>query len=339
MSPTTAATRPPRPVRRRRIVPARALPASRRAGGRASADYGAGADPNWRSVDWRAHVGRREVLGRPVGYVDLGRGDGPPVVFIHGLSGRWQCWLENLAAVAEHRRVVALDLPGFGASPLPAERLTITLYARVVDELCEQLGLGPVAVVGNSLGGFTAAEVAIRHPARVERLVLAAAAGVSIAELIPHPARAFLSVLERAIPTDASAQRRLVARPATRHVIFAGMVRHPSRITPDLLLELFGGFGTPGLLPGFAALTSYDYRDRLDSIGCPTLIVHGRNDMQVPTADADRMAALIPGSEVLLFDDTGHLPMLERPRRFNEELLRFLGVPVAAPPPVTAPSS
>ncbi len=320
-------------------MPTRTLPASRRAGLRASADYGAGADPNWRSIDWNQHRRRTEILGRPVEYIDLGGGDGPPVVFIHGLAGRWQCFLENLAGVAEHRRVIAVDLPGFGASPMPAERLTITNYARTVDALCEHLGLGEVVLVGNSLGGFTAAEVAIRHPARVDRLVLAAAAGYSIAELMPQPAGAFIKLLGWTIPTSRDAQYRLIARPATRHIIFAGMVRHPSRIASDLLLELFAGFGTAGLVPGFAALTSYDYRDRLDSIGCPTLIVHGRNDMQVPTADADLMAALIADSEVLLFDDTGHMPMLERPRRFNEELLRFIGVPVAAPPPVPAPAA
>ncbi len=330
-------TGPRAPRGRRRIVPARALPAPRRAGVRASIDYGAPADPDWRGVDWAAHTHRREVLGRPVNYVDLG-GGGPAVIFIHGLSGRWQCWLENLAAVAEHRRVIALDLPGFGESPMPGERLTITHYARVVDALCEQLGLGLVALVGNSLGGFTAAEVAIRHPERVERLVLAAAAGISIAELVPQPAHAVLTLLRRAIPRSPEAQRRLVARPGTRHIVFAGMVRHPSRIAPDVLLELFAGFGTDGLLPGFVALTSYDYRDRLESIDAPTLIVHGSNDMQVPTGDADRMAELIPRSQMLIFDDTGHLPMLERPRRFNEELLRFLGVSVAAPTPVPAPA-
>jgi pimeloyl-ACP methyl ester carboxylesterase len=324
--------------RRRRIVPTRTLPASRRASGRASADYGAGADPNWRSIDWNRHRHRAEIRGRPVEYVDLGGGDGPPVVFIHGLAGRWQCFLENMPGVAEHRRVIGLDLPGFGASPMPAERLTITNYARTVDALCEHLGLGEVVLVGNSLGGFTAAEIAIRHPARVDRLVLAAAAGYSIAELMPQPAGGFIRVLGWTIPKSRAAQYKLIARPATRHIIFAGMVRHPSRIARDLLLEQFAGFGTPGLQPGFAALVSYDYRDRLDSIACPTLIVHGRNDMQVPTADADLMAALIADSEVLLFDDTGHMPMLERPRRFNEELLRFIGVPVAAPPPVPAPA-
>ncbi len=108
-------------------------------------------------------------------------------MFVHGLGGQWQNWLENIPRAAQERRVVALDLPGFGQSPMPREQITISRYGRVVDALAEQLGLGRVDVVGNSMGGFIAAEMAIQFPERVERLVLVSAAGITSADLAPRP--------------------------------------------------------------------------------------------------------------------------------------------------------
>lgn len=302
----------------------KARPASRRTAASAGEDYGAGNRPDWRGVNWRAHLHDAQVLGRQVRYVDYGRGDDAPVVFIHGLSGRWQNWLENIPKVAEQRRVVALDLPGFGSSQMPEEKTSITLYARVVDALCEQLGLGEVALVGNSMGGFTAAEIALRHPARVERMVLVSAAGISIAELWPVPVRLALSLIGGRTPASGPHRRAVIARPLARHIAFGGIVRHPSRIAPDLLYEQICGMGTKGLLPALDALTSYDLRGDLRAIDCPTLIVHGSDDMLVPIADASEFERSIAGSRTLILDDTGHMPMIERPQSFNAELLAFL---------------
>jgi len=106
------------------------------------------------------------------------RAAGPPLVLIHGHGGRWRNWLENIPALSRDRRVVALDLPGFGDSEMPVEDISISGYARVVDRLCERLGLGPVAMAGNSMGGFVAAELAVAFPERVEHLVLATPAGM-----------------------------------------------------------------------------------------------------------------------------------------------------------------
>src|SRR5689334_4395942 len=103
-----------------RFVPSTARPALVRSARRADDDYGAPGQPDWRTVDWRAHLHDLEIEGRRVHYVDLGEGDGPPVVFVHGLAGCWQNFLENLPAAAERRRTIALDLPGFGRSEMPA---------------------------------------------------------------------------------------------------------------------------------------------------------------------------------------------------------------------------
>src|SRR4051812_42586491 len=143
----------------------------------ADSEYGVSAEPNWREVDWRAHLHQVEIHGSSVNYVDIGSGDAEPVVFVHGLGGQWQNWLENIPRAAQERRVVALDLPGFGMSEMPRAEISVSNYARCVEALCQLLDLGRVPVVGNAMGGFVSSEVASRYPERVERLVLVSAAG------------------------------------------------------------------------------------------------------------------------------------------------------------------
>ena len=164
-----------------------ARPAGYRAARRAGHGYGETARPDWRGIDWAAHMHTAEIDGTPVNYVDIGSGEREPIVFVHGLGGQWQNWLENIPRAAEERRVVALDLPGFGLSPMPRERITISGYGRVVDALCERLGLGRVDVVGNSMGGYIAAEVAIQFPQRVDQLLLVSAAGITSANIAHAP--------------------------------------------------------------------------------------------------------------------------------------------------------
>src|SRR5271165_7675187 len=141
------------------------------------AAYGPVGRSAWLDVDWRSHQRWMIVDGRPVNTIELG--EGPPLVFVHGLSGSWQNWLEQLPVFASRNRVITLDLPGFGHSPMPAEQITISGYARVLEHLLDQLDVDAAAVVGNSMGGFVAAELAIAVPQRVERLVLVSAAGIS----------------------------------------------------------------------------------------------------------------------------------------------------------------
>jgi pimeloyl-ACP methyl ester carboxylesterase len=130
-------------------------------------------------VDWPAHQRWIEIDGTPANVIELG--DGPPLLFVHGLAGRWQNWLENIPHFAGRHRVVAIDLPGFGASAMPREAISIAGYARFLEGVCDVLSIDAAAVVGNSMGGHIASELAIRSPQRVERLMLVAAAGISAA--------------------------------------------------------------------------------------------------------------------------------------------------------------
>ncbi len=305
------------------VWPSPARVASRRIARRADEEYGATAQPDWRGVDWRAHQHDLEIDGRRVHYVDLGAGDAPPVVFIHGLGGCWQNWLETLPAVAQGRRVVALDLPGFAQSELPRESINITGFARTVEGLGAALDLGHVAVVGNSMGGYTAAELAIREPQRVERLVLVDSAGISLAE----PTRAGLLFGELVAKSGGGRPehtRRLFRRPGYLHAAFGAVMRHPTRLQRDLLAEQLAGVGSPGFGASMRALLRYDFRDRLSEIVCPTLVVQGSEDVLVALGDAREFERRIPRATSLILEDTGHVPMIERPVTFNRALLEFL---------------
>ena len=315
----------------RTIWPSPSRPVSWRAAQRrADAEYGASATPDWRDVDWPAHTNRTEIDGAAVNYVDVGSGPNA-VVFIHGLGGCWQNWLENLPAIAAAGyRTIALDLPGFGRSNMPSEPITITRLARTVDELCGELGLETVSIVGNSMGGFTAAEAAIRHPSRIDRLVLVDAAGISSALgrnwLSERVGRILVTgAIGGAAPRDREKAMKLMTRPGLVQIGMGAVARHPTLLSRDLVAEQLGSVGAPGFMPALEAIIGYDFTDRLSEITCPALVVQGDQDVLVPIGDAHEFAARIPDATTLILHDTGHVPMLERPATFNRALIEFLG--------------
>src|SRR3954453_5590482 len=121
----------------------------------ADATYADGDDSTWMSLDWPSMTRRVPILGRAVNVVDTG-GDQPAMVFVHGLGGRWQNWLLNIPAFMGTHRVIAVDLPGFGASEMPAEKISIRGYAKIVDALLQEIEIDTAVFVGNSMGGFVA---------------------------------------------------------------------------------------------------------------------------------------------------------------------------------------
>jgi pimeloyl-ACP methyl ester carboxylesterase len=292
----------------------------------APGDYGPVGRSPWLDLDWREHQRWVTVDGRQVNVIELG--SGPPIVFIHGLSGSWQNWLEQLPVFAREHRVITFDLPGFGASEMPAQKITISGYGRFVAALLDELEVGSAAVVGNSMGGFIGMELAIRFPERVERLVLVSAAGLSIEYLRNERALAVLGTLENRLAAYsgwlASRSDALARRPGARRLIFGIVAHRPDRLPGPLVAEQVRGSGKPGFLPALDALTDYPIRDRLGEIACPTLIVWGSEDKLVPARDADEFARLIPNSRKVVWPETGHVAMLERPAAFNALLEAFL---------------
>jgi pimeloyl-ACP methyl ester carboxylesterase len=313
-------------------LPTITLPATPSRARLAGGDYGVRDEPDWTAIDWREHLRSATFEGRRVNYVDTGPPSGgqdqPPVVFVHGISGNWQNWLENIPRFAQERRVVALDLPGFGESEDLSGEPTMPALGRTVEGLCDELELGSIALVGNSMGGFIAAETTIQFPDRVERLVLCSSAGITTSEVRREPVIAWGRAIAMGGTRSAAEVRMAILRPRLRHLIFSLIVRHPSRIPADILFEISKGAGRDAFLPTLNAILDYDFRDRLPDIRCPTLIVWGAKDAIVPRKDAYEYERLIPGTQpVVMMEETGHVPMIERPRTFNDRVLEFLSGP------------
>lgn len=289
---------------------------------------GNGAGPErWERIDWREHQRWVTVGGHTVNTIELGRG--PAILLVHGLSGCWPNWLEQMTPFSATNRVIAIDLPGFGHSPGRAGAISMEGYAELLDGLLGELGVARAAVLGNSMGGLIAAELAASHPERVERLVLISPAGMSTyANRLTGRAVPFVRRLERVLALGAAwtaaNSDAITRRPRLRAMALNGVIRHPSRLSPQLAAEQVRGAGTDGFLRALEAILEYDVRPRLAAISCPALIVWGSQDHLIPVRDADMFAEGIAGSRKVVYPDTGHMAMLERPDEFNALLREFL---------------
>ncbi|MGZ5341682.1 MAG: alpha/beta fold hydrolase [Solirubrobacterales bacterium] len=281
-------------------------------------------EPEWLVIDWSEQLHSADVVGAKVNYAELG--EGPPVMLLHGLSGSWQNWLENIPRLAKRHRVIALDLPGFGASPMPPWELSIPAYGRFLHDFCERVAVPSCAMVGSSMGGFIATELAIHEPQRVEHLALVSSAGVTWSRARREPAAVIGRLARAAAPLVFRYQMEGLRRSRLRHLAYRGVVHDPRALHPELLWEItVPAMRAPGLQQAITTLVGYDIRDRLEEIEVPTLIVWGRNDRVVPSPAAPFYQRLIgDNAELVVFDECGHLPMVERPVRFNRLIEEFL---------------
>ena len=115
-----------------------------------ASDYG-NPDPEWLKIDWREHLHRVELPGAEVNYAEIGEGE--PILFVHGLGGCWRNWLENLPHFGRTHRAIALDLPGFGDSPMPSWPIDMPAYGRLIHDFCEKLGIDRGGGAGRQLDG------------------------------------------------------------------------------------------------------------------------------------------------------------------------------------------
>lgn len=295
---------------------------------KAAQAHGSASRDAWLDVDWQTHQRWLSVAGQTINAIELG--SGPPVVLVHGHDGSWQSWIETLPHLAQRHRAVALDLPGFGSSPLPAGEISISRYVATLDALCETLELGEAAFVGSSMGGLLCAELAASHPQRVRRLVLVAAAGLSRRYMhfpmwLLANRLAPLGALNRASRAMGARARSLARRRRLRRAGLGASVRHPDRIAPELAALLIAAGGGPAGPAASAAILRHRLGERLAGVRCPTLIIWGEDDALLDVAAADEFERLIPAARKVILPDTGHLPMVEQPERFTALLDEFLG--------------
>ncbi|HEX3507571.1 MAG TPA: alpha/beta fold hydrolase [Candidatus Dormibacteraeota bacterium] len=268
-------------------------------------------------------------------------GRGTPVLFIHGLgSSGYMEWRFNLEPAAIRHRVYAPDLPGFGRTEKPRARYGIAYFARFIERYMDDRGLRSAAVVGASLGGRIALELALERPKRVRKLVLVNALGLGRPKVqlsyglltLPRLGEAFMKVAGDAVRL---APRRVIRRVAARYV---GAKGGDLKRTMDddyfaNLRELYAAEGYPdAYLATIRSLVTvkalmddeHDLSKRLGEMKMPVQLIWGNNDPLFPIAHAASAHRLIPHSRLAVLEGAGHTPQAERPEEFNRVLENFL---------------
>ena len=237
------------------------------------------------------------------------RGQGAPVLLLHGGAGPDSVagFADLLAARYPVRALTPIN-PGFGGTPRPAQLDSMGKLADVYRQLLGQLGLTGVTVLGSSIGGWAAAELALRAGERVGRLILLDAAGLDSAE---NPMADFFSLtLDQVVDLS-------YADPGAHRIDLSAMTDAQKAIAAGnrAALEIYGGrsMADPGLAPRLAGLT------------VPTLVIWGEADQMMTPAYGKQYAAAIPGAEFHVIPDAGHLPQIEAPEALLTLVAQFTG--------------
>ena len=258
-------------------------------------------------------------------------GSGPALVLLHGLGGNWRNWSANIPALAQSHRVVALDLPGFGDSEPYAGAVTIERYVDTVVELLHRLRIERATFVGNSLGGLLTIEAAARHPDRVAAAILVGAGGIPLAPLRHRGARTAFNVIRRP-----RVRRAVAASRRARRLVARTIVHDPTTIADAMIADALNGLAAPGFDAAFDAGGRYNARVRAPEVACPTLVLWGRQDRLLPVAMSAEYHRLIPDSRLIVWDNTGHCPMIEHPARFHDVVAAFSAATATSLPPGAA---
>ena len=249
----------------------------------------------------------------------------PPLVLLHGLAERKQVFSWLMPLLAPQLRAVAIDLPGFGASPpLAGGGFDLGVVCERVEAAIAELGLERPAMLGHSLGGGVTVRYAAERPGSLRAVVLVAPAGLIASGAVrPSWRRPRLHALGRvalraAIPLIAS-RRRL------RERAFARVVGDPASLDADLARELMMGAAEGRSTPAAGIEIVYaGLRDRLAALTLPALVVWGARDHVVSPRYAEPLRDALPDGRLLLLPDAGHVPMCERPAEVASALLELV---------------
>ena len=260
-----------------------------------------------------------DIEGLRVHYRD--EGSGPPLLLIHGTSSSLHTWDGWVRELGSRRRVLRLDLPGFGLTgPAPDGDYSAERLARVAAVFLDHVGVPQADVAGNSLGGRVALMLALAHPERVRRLVLIDAAGLSgqkppaIFQLARTP------VLNNLLTVVSP---RFLLQKNVEQVY-----GDPSRIS-DALVDRYHALllregNRRALVDRLSGPPDPELDDRLDEIHVPTLLLWGARDTWIPLSFGQRMERGIAGAELRIYDDLGHVPMEEDPQTTARDADAFL---------------
>lgn len=272
-------------------------------------------------VDTNPEIGQTvDAQGIQTNYHDSG-GDGLPVLLLHGSGpgvSAWANWRMNIPALATDHRVVAPDIVGFGYTERPTDfNYTMDNWIEHVIALMDTLSIDRFSLIGNSFGGALALGIAIRYPHRVEKLVLMGSVGVSF-ELTEG-----LDKVWGYTPTVENMKE-----------IMAYFAYNQALVSDDLAELRYRASIQEGFQESFACMfpkprqrwiNAMTFSDaEIQSIKCPTLILHGREDLVIPPANSQRLFSLIENAQLHLFGCCGHWTQIEHAETFNYQVNHFL---------------
>ena len=253
----------------------------------------------------------------------LEKGEGTPLVLIHGYTSSTYTWKDQFAELAKQYRVIAVDLKGFGFSDKPDGDYSRRAQGEVVARLLDKLNIERAWLVGNSMGGETALNVAADHPEKVLGLVLIDSAGVKVqgrTSLAPWYLQ--LPVVGRLLTALALTSDRLVR---------AGLEKSfydDSKITDERVSAYYQPLRTlGGQLSATRARAQFELfpvEDKIPLIKAPMLIIWGAEDELIPLEAGRKLNELITGSKLVVFDKCGHVPQEEMPERVLNEITGFV---------------
>ena len=247
-------------------------------------------------------------------------GEGPAVLLVAGQGMTLDGWWATIPVLARSFRVIAFDNRDTGQSsrvPLP---YTVAQMAEDAVAVLDAAGEQRAHVYGISLGSLVAQEMALRHPDRVQALVLGASSAGGFAAYKPAPSSFAQTFLIRAGAMGPE-EAEWAAVPYT----YAEKTRrlHPDRIAADIARRLSTPPEPVAYLHQAGAVAAHDAYERLNQIAAPTVVVHGEQDVFIPPANALVLAERIPGAELRLWPDAAHMFPIDEPRA-DQEIARFL---------------
>ena len=254
-----------------------------------------------------------DILGSTIAYESVG--DGPPVVFLHGLGSTSNVWHAQRVALQKTHRAITLDLPGSGRSSKHERTYSMLRWAEQLDLLAAHLNLDTFVLVGHSMTTILAQNFAARYPKRVRGIVLCG----PLTEQPPAMREAFAKRAE----SVAKEGMLTVAEQVLAGAISAGTRESPSAL-PGLYREMLQANDPPSYAAQCRALMEASAKADQPAIACPTLILVGDQDGVTPIANARAIAAAVPGATIRVIPATAHLTMAERPEAFNAVILEFL---------------
>lgn len=278
--------------------------------------------------------------GTRVHYRRVGEGD--PVVLLHGIAHSSGAWDRLILPLGEQHDVIAIDLPGCGRSDKPRTDYSLGNQATAVRHVLDALGLGPVSMIGHSLGGGVAMTFAYQYPERTGRLGLLASGGLGrelhllfrSATLPVVPEQVMRVLFDRRVRAARMAAFRLVDR-----TFGSPFFVHPER-HPDEVAEIMDGLEDAGARHAFLSMLrsasnitgqAISALDRIRVATMPMLILWGRQDAVFPVAHAERAAALVPHARLVILDECGHFPQVEATAATVAALRDWLDTTAPAP--------